>query len=1343
MEQPASDNVVKSTPGSALVPTRRRFLTLGAATAAAVALPLGAAQAAAAATGQVPVPRTGGDRVLQSLNGTWDFLPAAAGAAWPPAADGWATIPVPAEWNMTAGPFATPWDAYDLFGTPADWDDIDTAWYRRTFTVPGNRRGQRIVLRFEAVNFEATVFVGGVQVAHHADGLLPFEADVTDQVVFGGANTVHLLVRSPGAGARQADGFHHPAGSWWGQSAAGIWQDVWLLARDPVSVTDTAITTSVTGGTLTAVSVLRNDGPAAATVSVDHTVWDGPRQVLRLTHSATVPAGGTATVSASTRWRNPRLWGPDDPHLYELRADVRDGARGRVLDSSSNRFGFREVTVDGPALLLNGSPLLLRGDSWHYMGSIQNSRAYAELWMTMARAAGVNYMRLHAMPYPPVYYDVADELGMLIVGESGIYGSSGNYAMGAADFWANCATHLTDRTVRDRNHPSIIAWSAENEMLAAFGQGYAPQVAALKAPVLAQDTTRPVYFEGDGDPQSAGDLRSTHYPLEITTGSTAIPQSARALAPGQPRGGEWDRKKPFLISEFSSMYYANPADVSALGGPDAYASPDGLWAAHALTVRAQIEGFRYAGITAISPWNTVWYGNRPLPFNGTSRPAADPGGSGPRLKRVGAFAATLNPGFQRGLPDWEPNPIHPAVTRVFQPVAAYPLDYRTHFAGGAALDRDLMLCNDTGRPARLTVSWSVRGKGVPTRGGRATATVPATGRVTLPTTLALPTVRADTPATWQVTVELGGRRQFTDEAAITLYPAAPATLGVALQAAVLEGAAGAATTAALTALGVTARTLPDLTALPDPATGEVLVIAEGADPAVKGADGAAVSAFAAAGGQVLVLAQAAFPQLLPWPQFTTGSAQTVTHVAAPHHPVLAGIGAEDLRWWQTQDELVTSTVLLKPRFGSLLSLADAGPALAATALAEARFGKGRYLLCQYPVVAARAAEPIAARLLRNLLGYVAAPAAATRRLGTLAADPQGAVALTLKAAAVELTALTTVDAAALADLDILLVDASPGNETPLAALRAAASDVTGWLRAGGTLWVNGATPDTLPSVAPFLPSGATLTAVDADHQHGAVVTGRSALTTGLNNADLDWPGAGAALVAWTVAGKGGQSAADTRAVAWSLFSAGNEQTKYGRAAQSMVGFTAGSALWQSRRGEGSVVVDQLRWPAKNALPAQVGLAALLAANLGAAFAAGAGSGELPTDGWQGFTNPATGNPANAFDRNPSTRWSTDALRQPGMYYGLDLGAAHTIDKIVWDASASSGDVPSAADLLVSTDNSTWTTVLSLADTTPYTTGGVMTLNFSPVDARYLKIVNTEAGGLYMSVHELYVYAAAS
>lgn len=1321
-------------------PTRRQMLYSGAAALAAWTLPI-AARAKAEPTSEI---RSG--RVLESLNGVWDFLPSSGTPSYPPPDTGWATIPVPAEWNMTAGAFATSWDAYDLFETPPAWDNVNTAWYRRSASVPAASQGDRIVLRFEAVNFESTVFWNGKQVAHNVEGLLPFEVDVTEQVNFGGQNTIHVLVRSPETAARDSAGFHHPCGSWWGQLCAGIWQDVWLVARAPVSVDDTTIVTSVRQGQLTATTTVRNDGTKPATVWVQHSVRDTELQAGR---AVNVPAGSSATVDVTLPWANPRLWSPDDPHLYELVVEVSAAQDAPASDTSTTRFGFREVWVEGDSLILNGAPVILRGDSWHYMGSIENSRAYATLWMQMAMAAGVNYMRLHAMPYPPVFYDVADELGLLIVGESGIYGSSGNYALGSADFWDNCNTHLTNRIRRDVNHPSIIAWSVENEMLAAFGQSWVNKVAALKPVAQAADPTRPAYFEGDGDPNGQGDFQSTHYPLEITSSNTAIPESGLALAPGHPRAGDWNRKKPFLISEFSSMYYANPSDVSTIGGPDTYAGLDGLWSAHALTVRAQIEGFRYAGVSAISPWNTVWYGMRPLPFDPTKTTSNNPPDAGPQIEQVGRYAATLNPGLQADLPKYQANPIHDAVARVFNPVAALAMDYRTHYWSGGTLSKTLAVYNGTSQDRNLIVRWSLRLSGGRTVPGSTKLRLAAASQADVVAAVDVPEVAQPTAATWQVTVSsgaAGGNLEFTDTLDVMIYPTTVGkpSLPQATKAAVLEASGSAATSDALTGLGVTTRVITDLSTMPN--AGEILVIGEGANYAATGADGSRVSDFVKAGGTVLVLAQRSVPQILPWPLFSTGSGQTITHVSAPSHPVLAGIEKNDLRWWHTDNEQVVGTVIVKPRFGSLRSIADTGVGMNDSALAECAFGTGTYLLCQYPLIAAAKDEPIAAILLGNVMGYLAGRAATpARKLGVLAGSGSTLIP-TLQAASVSPQALTTVDAAALQNVQVLLVDAAPGNDATLAALAAHAADVSAWVQAGGVLWVNGGVPSTIASIAGVLPAGVGLQPVDSAHQFGGLVTGSSPLSDGITNADVNWPTGGPAVATYTVSGSGGRSAIDTLAVNWNALAKGAEQNKYAAALESERGFVPGSVLWEAAVGQGTVLVDQLGWRTGSALPAQVGLAASLAASLGVEFVAGAGSGLLPTTGWTAFVNPPPGeNPNNAYDRNPSTRWSSDALQQPGMYFGLDLGAPHNLTKIIWDSSESPGDCPKGLQLLVSLDNVSWTTVLTIPNTSSLVNAGVMTLSLNPsVEARYFKVVDTaSAPGNYLSLHEIYVYAQDS
>jgi hypothetical protein len=1305
----------------------------GAGALALAALP----RSAGAATAPQSPPPNG--TVLASLNGTWDFLPATGTPSTPPAGGTWASIPVPAEWNMTSGDFATAWDGYDLFETPAAWDSVDVAWYRRTVTVPTRQQGSRIVLRFGAVNFEATVFWNGTQVTKHSGGLLPFEADVTDLVAWGGENTVHVLVRSGKVAARQSDGWHYPNGSWWGQTCWGIWQDVWLLTRSAAYVQDSFVTASVTNGQISVVTTLANDGATPATVWVEHEVTDGGSTELRsVGQAASVPAGGTATVTFAQKWTNPRLWGPEDPHLYQLTATVRPARNQPVADSSSVRFGFREISTQGTDILLNGRPVMLHGDAWHYMGSIENSRAYATAWFTMVKALGVNYLRLHAMPYPPVFYDVADELGLLLVAESGIYGSSGNYALSADDFWANCAEHLTARVLRDRNHPSVFAWSAENEMLAAFGQSWSAKVAALKPIVSALDPTRPVYFEGDQDPQSAGDLESTHYPLEITTGSTAIPESAYALAPGQPRANFWDRKKPMLIGEFSSMYYATPSQVSAVGGPAAYADLDGLWSAHALIVGAQIEGLRYAGVTGLSPWNTVWYGMRQLPFDPSKESLPLPGSTGPALRQVGRWAATLNPGFEHDLPEWDPNPIHDAVARTMPPTAALATDYRTHFFGGAALTRTYAVYDEVGTQRTISVSWTLRLEGEPSRIGSQQVSVPPDGKVDVTFEIALPTVPRTTVGSLTIDIDAHGDPQYSHEAPITVYPRSVAarTSTTTLSAAVLETGGSTATSSALASLGVTVRTITDLSSLPT--GGELLVFGEGADVTATTDEVTALIAFVKGGGRVLSMAQQTLPQLLPWPVLLASSPQTIAHVVAPHHPVLAGVGAQDLRWWNTASEQVVQAGMVKPRYGAFTSLADIGPGLASSALAEVPYGSGTYLLCQFPVVAAAADEPIAAILLRNLLDYLAArPAAPGATIGVVSASGSPAAA-TLAAAAVDTTPVTALDQSTLSELTAILVDASSAEAVSLVTGQAAA--VNSWVAGGGTLWINGLAPATLSSLGAVLPTGLTLNTLDAEHQFGAVTTGESALADGLTNADLDWLGAATALVSATVSGGGGTSALASRGVDWTAFTKGVEQNKYQIAAESARGFTPTSVLWETAVGSGRVVIDQLGWAVATPLPAQTALAAGIAAGLGVGFTAGSGSGLIPTAGWVGFASPNNGDAPLAYDRNESTRWSSNTFQTPGMYFGLDMGATHTLTRIIWDSALSAGDLPRGLDIQTSADGSTYATVLSIPDTSTLSNAGVITIPLQSVTTRYLKMVDTgSASGNYLSLHELYLF----
>ncbi|MGH3171455.1 MAG: discoidin domain-containing protein, partial [Trebonia sp.] len=471
-----------------------------------------------------------------------------------------------------------------------------------------------------------------------------------------------------------------------------------------------------------------------------------------------------------------------------------------------------------------------------------------------------------------------------------------------------------------------------------------------------------------------------------------------------------------------------------------------------------------------------------------------------------------------------------------------------------------------------------------------------------------------------------------------------------------------------------------------------------------------------------------------------------THFAAPSHQVLNGIGADDLRWWNTASEQVMRQGMIKPRYGSLTSIADVGAGLASSALAEAPYGSGTYLLCQFPVISAAGDEPVAAILLRNLVDYLATrPATARRTLGVVSASGSDLTG-TLTDAAVAYTPVTTVSAGTLAGLDVLLLDASDSG-----GIAAATTDVTelnAWVGAGGTLWVNGLTSGNRNSLSVILPSGTTVASLDSGHQLGALTTGDSALLDGLNNADLDWSGSASPLVTGTVAVPGGTSAADSRAVNWTELLNGVEQTMYQNVLESELGFTPASVFLAAAAGSGQIVIDMLNWPSSLPLPDQTALAAGIAAGLGIGFAESSGSGLLSTTGWTGFASPNNGAAPDAYDGNLTTRWTSNGPDAPGMYYGVDLGATRTLTKIVWDNSPAPTDMPFSLDIQTSPDGTTYTTVLSLtsAQVTSMTEGGVLTIPLDSVTTRYLKLLQTGSPApgqhdYYLSLYELYLFGA--
>jgi beta-galactosidase len=643
------------------------------------------------------------------LNGLWQFQPMKIPAGWarnrgtppdlpPPAAGAWDAVPIkiPSPWNVNAwgcgrrvgaGTDHPYWpDSVYYPSYPESWDSAEMGWLRRTFRVPADWAGLRVVLHFEAVAGHCQVLVNGNPAGEHFDKSLPFELDVSDLVDRAGENELLVGVRHHRLYNKQSPKHAkflapYPPGSNL-EPVAGIWQDVFLLGLPAVRVDDVFVLPQVDQDALEVEVTLRNDSDRAQAVSVGGEIrpWldragkdvlSAPEPAWALGDAALAVAPKEATVepgkTATVRFRQAvggklSLWSPDAPNLYGLVLSVSAG--GRVVDCRFERFGWRQLAIRGKDLLLNGQRIQLVGDLCHPFGPYMMSRRFVWAWYRMIKDANGNAVRPHANVYPRCYLDLADEMGVMVLDETALFGSSIQLNFEEPAAWERLEAHYDGLVRRDRNHPSVFGWSFGNELFAIFlynpmpkeeADGYYAKLAALGLRARALDPTRP-FITCDGDE----DLRGT------------LPVWSKHYGHGVPKPPAVD--KPMVVGESGGTYYATPGQLAAFNGGRAYESYRGRSEALAIDVYENIAKLARPGLTYYSASETVWFGleHLGLGWRDASRLPTlrdgvffakpfEEGKPGMQLERIPPFVATLNPGWDAALPLYKPLPMFEAV----------------------------------------------------------------------------------------------------------------------------------------------------------------------------------------------------------------------------------------------------------------------------------------------------------------------------------------------------------------------------------------------------------------------------------------------------------------------------------------------------------------------------------------------------------------------------------------------------------------------------------------------------------------------------------------------------------
>ncbi|MBX3085948.1 MAG: hypothetical protein KF716_30210 [Anaerolineae bacterium] len=404
------------------------------------------------------------------------------------------------------------------------------AWiYRRQFTVP-DVAFQRARLRFEGVDYYATVWLNGTLIGEHEGNFAPFTFDVTAALRRDAENTLIVRVTAPWDTPNlngiypsdhvirgmvkglyeHGDGVIPPA-----VNPLGIWQPVWLLLDDGLSLDQVRVRGSMAGKVTCQLTAANTTDQAwCGTLVVSISAENHAGQGASITKPITLSVG-TQTIDLALHIPDPRLWWPWDhglPNLYRLTAEL---VNADTCTSITTTFGLREIKLerspDQFTYLINERPVFVRGTS--YIPGLYLSQCNRESLthdLALVRDLNLNLLRLHVHVSPSLLYDLCDRAGIMIWQDfelCWIHDPSPEFEARALRLQHEMIDLLG-------NHASIITWSCHNEPTMVFSQRANLEQhpdPALYADAQRQDPTRPVFLcsgQMDTDWQRAGDTHS-------------------------------------------------------------------------------------------------------------------------------------------------------------------------------------------------------------------------------------------------------------------------------------------------------------------------------------------------------------------------------------------------------------------------------------------------------------------------------------------------------------------------------------------------------------------------------------------------------------------------------------------------------------------------------------------------------------------------------------------------------------------------------------------------------------------------------------------------------------------
>ncbi len=361
----------------------------------------------------------------------------------------WQEIQIPHDWvtTLSYAPEASHSHGYKTVGWK--YPETSVGWYRKVLKIDATDFGKRLLLRFDGIFRNATVWFNGFYMGTEPSGYVTQLYDITPYINYGGDNLI--CVR---ADASLEEG--------WFYEGAGIYRDVWLEKSAEVSVAPfgtfvyTELSKPYAEARLVIETEVHNSSLKSQSCEVSQRLFDAEGNEIGRSETVglNLQSKQTQATKQSITIRKPHLWSTTDPYLYQVETTIRQN--GEVVDVYQTTTGIRDIAFDAErGFLLNGEPLKLKGVNMHqdHAGVGTAIPDALQAWrIRQLKAFGCNAYRASHNPMTPALLDICDREGILVIDENRLMGINEEHL------------RLLERMIkRDRNHPCIILWSDGNE----------------------------------------------------------------------------------------------------------------------------------------------------------------------------------------------------------------------------------------------------------------------------------------------------------------------------------------------------------------------------------------------------------------------------------------------------------------------------------------------------------------------------------------------------------------------------------------------------------------------------------------------------------------------------------------------------------------------------------------------------------------------------------------------------------------------------------------------------------------------------------------------------------------